>query len=337
MHSTTISISTPGTQLAVDSTHYTLRAKGRRIGRIPPGMIGQVMVHHGVEVSRKAMDRLGSTGVPVTFLGADGRIQARLVAPWKYDAAPRIEQARCLLDPATRLNLARRFVDAKVANSAHALRRHAGNHPHPSLNEAIRNLNRVRSLLPEAETIDQLLGHEGYAGRVYFGVFNRMLRPEWAVFNGRNRRPPLDPVNAVLSYCYGVLTNEAHTLVESIGLDPYIGYLHGTEARRPNLALDVIEPFRPVLADRLALRLINLGQLRPEHFVHEPPRPDVRIDREGRMKVIEVYSEWASECQEELGSDQPSPRRLLREEIQRLHDHCRRADLAGFEPHVQPQ
>lgn len=332
MFDTTIAITSPGTQLSVDSSHFTLRAGGKRIGRIPPSMIGQIVVHHGVEVTRKAMDRLGNTGVPVTFLGRDGRVQARLVPPWKYDAAPRLEQARCHLDPVLRFRLARRLVDAKIANSAAMLRRHGSNHPDQALKDAYRKLKKLRQDLGAAETIEQLMGHEGYASRVYFQVFPLMLRAEWATFTGRNRRPPKDPVNAVLSYCYGVLTNDALCLAESAGLDPYVGFLHGAEARRPNLALDLIEPFRPVLADRLALRLINLGTLKPCHFERDERNGAVYINFEGRSKILEVYAEWSRLIDDEIATGLSSPKGMLRSEVDGFARSARAGDLLGYSP-----
>lgn len=329
----TIVISDASTSLAVDSSHFTLRAKGKRIGRIPPTMMDRLIIHDGVEVSRKALDRLGKLGVPVTFLGREGRVQARLMPSWRLDAAPRLEQARIWHDPALRLRLASRFVDAKIANAAATLRRHAGNHPSAELNDAISAIRGLRSKVTAAPTIEGLMGLEGLAGRYYFAVFQRMLRAPWAEFTGRTRRPPLDPVNAVLSYCYAVLHNEIHALAEAAGLDPAIGYLHSINTNRANLALDLVEPFRSVLGDRLTLRLINLGTLKPEHFYTKTPQPGVWIDHEGRMAILKVVDQWSRACDETLGTGMPSPGGLLTREVDRFASHASRGDLMNFVPH----
>jgi CRISPR-associated protein Cas1 len=331
----TIVISDASTSLAVDSTHFTLRAKGRRIGRIPPTMIERLIIHDGVEVSRKALDRLGNLGVPVTFLGKEGRVEARLMPSWRLDAAPRLEQARIWHDPALRLRLARRFVDAKIANAAAVLRRHSGNHPSPELNDAISEMNRLRPRSASATAIDELMGIEGMAGRIYFGVFARMLRASWASFGGRNRRPPLDPVNAVLSYCYAVLHNELHSLVEAAGLDPAIGFLHSASTKRPNLALDLLEPFRAVLGDRLSLRMINLGTLKEEHFQSRLPQPGIWINYDGRMVILKEVDSWSRECDEALGEGWISPGGLLTREVDRFAKHASEGRLAEFVPHYQ--
>lgn len=331
----TIVISDASTSLAVDSSHFTLRSKGRRIGRIPPTMIERLIIHDGVEVSRKALDRLGNLGVPVTFLGKDGRVEARLMPSWRLDAAPRLEQARVWHDPALRLRLARRFVDAKIANGAAILRRHSGNHPSPELNDAVAGMKRLRPRAAAAGGIEELMGIEGLAGRIYFGVFSRMLRAPWAGFSGRNRRPPLDPVNAVLSYCYAVLHNELHSLAEAAGLDPAIGYLHSASTKRPNLALDLLEPFRAILGDRLSLRLINLGTLKEEHFDSRTPQPGIWINYEGRMSILKEVDSWSRQCDEELEAGWTSPGGLLTREVDRFAKHAAEGRLPEFVPHYQ--
>jgi CRISP-associated protein Cas1 len=187
----TIVISDPESTLSVDQTHFTLRAHNRKVGRIPPGIMDQVVIHHGVEVSRKALSRLGAIGVPVTFLDAEGRVEARLVPHWKYDAAPRLGQARAHLDPASRLLLARRLVDAKLANGLTVIRQHAGNHPDPALTAAAATLRDLRARLRRVTDIPELLGVEGIAGRTYFQALGRMLRVEWTEF--KRAHPPPTP------------------------------------------------------------------------------------------------------------------------------------------------
>lgn len=333
MFDTTIVLSSSGTQLATDSSHFTLRAKGRRIGRIPSTMIGQMIIHHGIEVSHTALERLGSLGVPTTFLDREGRVRARLCPPWKHDASPRIEQSRVFLDASARLQIARRLVDAKIANSSGVLARHSGNYPDPLLNSSAARLRKFRDQAKAAATMDELMGYEGAASRLYFSVFSRMLRPEWATFQGRNRRPPLDPVNALLSYTYAVLGHEMLARLEGVGLDPYIGFLHRVEARRPSLALDLIEPFRPVLADRLCLRLINLNILRPEHFEDRKPQPGIFLNADGRRAVLEAVVPWSDQCDESLGENLPSPRSLLTKEVDRFAKAAREQALICFQPY----
>lgn len=334
MFDTTIVLSKPDTTLGTDSSHYTLLHKGRKMGRIPPTMIEQIIVHHSVEVTRKAMERLGNTGVPVTFLNKEGRVNARLVSPWKFGGLPRIEQSRIYLDPQTRLTAARRWVDAKVANGATVLKRHYSNHPNPELNNTAKRLTQLREKIRTAQDIPSLLGYEGTVGRLYFSAFKHTLRADWAKFEERNRRPPKDPINAILSYTYAVLTNILLALTEGVGLDPYIGCLHDPDtSRRPTLALDLLEPFRPVLADRLTSRLVNLGTLKPHHFETKPLQSGTFINYEGRLAILKEFSNWSISCDDCLGKNMPSPSKLLNNEVDRYAAAAKAKELHTFIPY----
>jgi CRISPR-associated protein Cas1 len=332
----TIVISNPESQLSTDQTHFTLRSKGRKIGRIPPMMMDQVVVHHGVEVSRRALDRLGALGIPTSFLDPEGRVRARLVSPWRHDPAPRLGQAAAHFDSDTRLSIARGLVAAKIANQAAMLRNHASNHPDSRLSATAACLMSILDDLAGARTIESVMGFEGIAGREYFGAFPRMLRCDWTVFAGRNRQPPRDPVNALLSYTYAVLTNQLASLLEAEGLDPYIGYLHASEARRPSLALDLLEPFRPALADRFVLRALNLGQVNAGHF--EPPNDHggVFLSREGRLAVLKEMVGWGQGCDEVLAPKLTSPGVLLRDTAASFKSLAVTRRLAGFAPYRLP-
>ena len=335
----TIYIRDPDTTLAVDTSHFTLRSKGRRIGRIPPMMMERVILDHGVNVTRTALDRLGTLGIPVTFLGREGRVQARLVAPWKPRPGIRLGQAAAYFDTALRLALARRWIDAKIANSITVLRRYLSNHSDKALSNTVRELSRFRDRTAGASDIPELLGVEGGAARLWFEAIAKMLRVPWLTFSGRNRRPPRDPGNAVLSYIYAVLGHQILASTEAVGLDPYVGYLHQPDDRRPSLVMDLLEPFRPALGDRLMLRLLNLGTLREEHFhVPEGPANGVRICPEGRTAVLTVLTDWVSECDEVLGAGMPSPGKLMLDEVERFARHAKSGTLAQFVPyHLDPK
>jgi len=334
----TIVLSQTDLVLATDASGFTLRANKRLLARLPANLMDNVIVFHGVEVTRNALGRLGDLGVPVAFLDRDGRVQARLVAPWKHTSVARIEQSRVWLDPQARLVMAKRWVQAKLGNSAVQLRRHASNYHAPEVSYAA---SAIEDLIPRLETIDthdSLLGVEGTAGRIYFEAFRHVLRCDWTTFKGRNRRPPLDPVNAALSFVYTILCNRLHAYVEAAGLDPCIGYLHSVETRRPNLALDLMEPFRSLLGDRLVLRLFNLRQLRAEHFQAPEPSGAVYLNIEGRKAVLATLEPWSAECDEELdappgASRLTSPDRLLQLEVERYQAAAKKEALAAFEPY----
>lgn len=333
MFDKTIYIRDPKTTLAVNVSHFTLRSQGRQIGRIPPTMIGRIIVEHGVEITREALDRLGTIGATVTFLGKAGRVQARLVPPWKPNPVARLGQAHAWFDESLRFQIARRLIDAKIANCGTVLKRYLSNHRDERLSRIVKELRRFREALVSAESIPSLMGLEGMAARIWFEAIGSMLRTDWLTFEGRNRQPPKDPGNAVLSYTYALLTHQLLACVEAEGLDPYIGYLHSTESRRPSLVLDLLEPFRPALGDRLMLRLLNLGILREEHFgTPDGPHNGVRISREGREAVLLEVGKRVQDCDPVLGKGMPSPGSLLMEEVSRFGKHAATRTLAEFRP-----
>lgn len=288
-------IGTEGSTLSVDSSHYTLRHNGKKIGRIPPVMMDEVIIEDGIEISRKALDRLGNTGVSVTFMGREGEINARLVAPWRHDPTPRLEQARQYMNPQLRVALARKIVNAKIRNQISVLRSFQKNHANKRAGDIILTLSSILKSLESAADIDSVMGYEGAAARAYFSLLGSYLLPKWTAFTGRNRRPPLDPPNAALSYAYAILTNRVHALCESAGLDPYIAFLHGAEPRRPGLALDLMEPFRPMLADRFVWRQFNLKRLNADNFYSADLGVNgIRLTRDARAVFVKELVEWSN-------------------------------------------
>lgn len=330
----TIFIRNPEITLAVDTRQFTLRTDNKRLCTIPPMMIDQVIIEHDVKITRKALDRLGALGIPVTFLGREGSVQARLVAPWKPDPSGRLGQATAYFDPILRIRLARRWIDAKIANSITVLRRYLSNYKDSKLSKTTHKLTKYRDRIPRCNTQAELMGIEGMAARIWFEALGQMIRVPWLTFSGRNRRPPKDPGNSVLSYSYAVICNQLLACTEAVGLDPYVGYLHTVETRRrPTLVLDLMEPFRPALADRLMLKLLNLGTLKAEHF-YEPDGPGrgVRITREARDSIVQVLDKWIRSCDQELAPKLTSPGTLLLAEAENFARHATAGTLSEFTP-----
>jgi CRISPR-associated protein Cas1 len=330
-----IYIRSKGTTLATDSSYFTLRSKGRKIGKIPPTMVERVIMEHGVEVTRKALDRMGALGIPVTFLGPEGDVRARLVPSMRNDPRARIGQMAVYFDTELSLELARRWVNAKISHSIRAVRAYLSNHPTKELSLLVKELRTIRRVnLPRVTDLPGLIGVEGLAARHYYAAFGKMLRPGWAVFQTRTRRPPKDPVNAVLSYTYGLLCHHIQSCAEAVGLDPCVGYLHGGEEKRPALALDLMEPFRPFLADRLALRLINLGTIGADDF-HYPDGPQnaLRIRPEARSNLIEGFYQWIQQCDSELDARHlSSPGGIVLREIEAFAKAATQRQLNRFHP-----
>jgi CRISPR-associated protein Cas1 len=199
-----------------------------------------------------------------------------------------------------RLAIARCCVAGKIHNSRQMLLRSARDAApdrQAELRRIADDLAAITPSLPDISEIDELLGAEGHAARLYYRGFALLLRPAEGIppFTLRTRRPPTDPVNAVLSFLYGLLRSSIHGGAEEVGLDPYVGFLHGLRPGKPSLALDLMEEYRPVFADRLTLTLFNRRQVRAEHF-EDLPGGAVRLTDDGRKLVL---TEWQESRQRE--------------------------------------
>jgi CRISPR-associated protein Cas1 len=230
----------------------------------------------------------------VSFLSERGRFLARIEGATSGNVLLRREQYRRADDPAASARLAQAFVSAKVFNARIVLMRAARDHPdtqgRPEVEAAATRLGQVVDDLRQDRELDAIRGMEGDAARVYFSVFDHLIttQKEDFFFHERTRRPPMDSMNALLSFLYTILAHDCRSALESVGLDPQVGFLHRDRPGRPSLALDLLEEFRPLLADRVALSLVNLRQLQSKGFrIHEAGA--VFMDDETRKTVLATY------------------------------------------------
>ena len=230
------------------------------------------------------------------------------------------DQHAHLDDSEKTLALARQCVAGKIQNARTLLLRSARD-THAAddiakLHEAADSLGQAINALRSAEDLNTLRGVEGIAARRYFEAFNLMLKADNTEFalEGRNRRPPRDRPNALLSFAYALLRGECEAALEGVGLDPQVGYLHSLRPGRPSLALDLMEELRPAVADRFVLRLVNRRQIRPAHF-EETPGGAVRLTDDGRRSFLQAYQQRKTE---------QTAHRVLKQSI-----------AVGLVPHIQ--
>lgn len=259
-------------EITARSGSLVLLRKGIPFQTIPPHEVDEVHLHGGAELTTAGRNFLLARGIDVVFLTLDGRTRGRLVGEESSWGARRIAQYRLITDDAKRLGLARALVRGKIDNQITLVRARQKHLKRDELAEGILLLKAQVDRADRAPSLDSVRGVEGFAAKVYFGSFGVMLTHEGFAWNGRNRRPPRDPVNAALSFGYTMLCNRVEHAVRRAGLDPYLGVLHETIRGAPALALDLAEEFRPVV-DGLVLNLLNRRQLGPEDF--EPPSPEV--------------------------------------------------------------
>lgn len=297
----TLYVTTPESYLHLD--HDTLRVEVERETRlrVPLHHLSAVVCFGHVMVSPILMHRLADEGKTLVLLDGHGRFKARLEGPVSGNVLLRQAQHHRVASADFSLAAAKSCIAGKLKNCRQVLLRGAREtgraEDNAELSSVADEFVRALARLEHAPDLDAVRGIEGDAAKRYFAVFGLLVRPEArADFtpNGRTRRPPLDRMNALLSFFYSMLMNDARSAVESVGLDPQVGFLHAVRPGRAALALDLMEEFRPLLADRLALTLINRRQIDATDFV-ERPGGAVILGDAARKRAVVAYQERKQE------------------------------------------
>jgi len=245
--------------------------KGKRvIQSIPASNLKRLVIAGWNSLTGSVLDFLIKNQVDTVFITPTGRFRARLLLDDTGHVELRQRQYVRLADPGFRTATARSVVGAKLENHVRFLRRRASQGALSELASVALQIKALSRHLEGEEDIDRIRGIEGYAARQMYGVFGLLIKNEKFEFKGRNRRPPLDPVNALLSFVYTLLTNEVQNAIKIAGLDPYLGALHEPGRGRPSLACDLVEEWR-AWGERMVLTLINRKVVMPEDFVFRKP------------------------------------------------------------------
>ncbi len=298
-HLNTLYVTSEGARLRRDGQNLVVMVDDVEKGRFPIHGLGGVVAIGRAGASRAALELCVENGVTVTFLSESGRFLARVEGPVSGNVLLRREQYRRSEDRTGCAALVRTMVIGKALNQRAVVRRALRDHgekfgepTRAALSAAENRLTDIARRAQREAEIDSLRGLEGEAGRVYFGAFDHLVLvgDEGLRFRGRSRRPPLDPVNALLSFVYTLLTHDLRSACETVGLDPAVGFLHRDRPGRPSLALDLAEEFRPWLADRLVLSLLNRRQIEARDF-RRLENGAVLMSDEARRTVIVAYQE----------------------------------------------
>ncbi len=255
---------------------------------VPLIKIDQVIVVGEITLTTPALVALLEHGVEVCYLSAHGIYQGRLSPPFSKNTFLRRKQYAACADDERTLKLARWIVTGKLENQRTMLLRSNRKVNDSAVAEAAEYIKREIRGVPQAASLDALRGVEGTGAAAYFGAFGRLLRQELG-FTRRVRRPATDPVNAVLGLAYTCLMNQVMSAIQVVGLDPYAGYLHTAQYARPSLALDLMEEFRPLVADSVVLTLINTQALQASDF--EAELGTFRLTRAGRRRFYERFED----------------------------------------------
>lgn len=299
-HQNTLYVTTQGAYLAKDGEAVAVRIEKEVKLRVPIHMLGGIVCFGQVAASPFLLGFCGERGVGVSFLTENGRFLARVEGPTSGNVLLRREQYRRADDGAASAALTRSILTAKIANSRTVILRALRDRPEAAGAEALRaatvTLGQLLTGLQEGVPLDALRGMEGGAARAYFEVFDHLItqQKEDFFFRERSRRPPLDNVNALLSFLYTLLRHDLEAALESVGLDPAVGFLHRDRPGRPSLALDLMEELRAYFADRLALSLVNLQQVRLADFTRQESG-GVVMSGEARKAVLVAYQKRKAE------------------------------------------
>ncbi len=298
----TLYVTSPDTYLALDGENIVVRKEEQEVIRLPLHNLEGIVAFGYTGASPALMGACARQNIALCFMTPRGRFLARVVGEVRGNVLLRKHQYRVSDDPALSLEVARHMITGKLFNSRWVLERATRDHglrlDTDKLKDASLALRSAMAAAAACDNLEALRGVEGEGAARYFGVLDDLIlqQKENFIFTGRNRRPPLDKVNALLSFVYTLLANETSSALEAVGLDPYVGFLHRDRPGRVSLALDVMEELRPVMADRFVLSLINRREVNHSGFSVQESGA-VIMDDDTRKVVL---SAWQARKQETI-------------------------------------
>lgn len=292
-----IYIQTQNAWVHKDNDNLVMKVGDELKARVPIHKLQGLVCFGQVSISPYLMAHCAENGVTITYLNQYGKFLARVEGPVRGNVLLRRTQHLTGADKDKSLVIARTMLSGKLYNQRAVLRRYLrdyGDQPEAEtmqseLSTAEKRLSRCLQQLAECDSIDTLMGREGEAAQVYFGVFQHLIRQPHFQFDARRRRPPTDPINSLLSFCYTLLTHDCRSALETTGLDPASGFLHQLRSGRPSLALDLAEEFRPMV-DRFVLSLVNKRQLAVNDF-ETWPNGSVTLKEEPRRTLLVAWQD----------------------------------------------
>ena len=337
----TLYITTPDAFLRLEGETVCVMIEKEKRLQVPLHHLGGFVLFGHTMMSPGLMGRCADDGRSVVWLGRNGDFRFRLQGPVNGNILLRQVQFQKAVDSPQTLVLAKAFIAGKLRNSRQVLMRAAreskNDDEQSELGKAAKLLEGNIRKLEFAENLDSVRGLEGDGARIYFGQLTTVIgeaNREIFAFNTRNRRPPKDRFNALISFLYALVLSDCRSALETVGLDPQMGFLHVPRPGRDSLALDLMEEFRPVMADRLALTLINRGQLKAKDFDCREG-DSVLLNDTGRRTVITAYQERKQDALNHPVLEQSVAIGLLPQLQARLLARYLREDIGAYVPFLQ--
>ena len=286
-------VSSEGGYLSLDGENVVIIDGDKEIGRVPLHNLEEIVSFGYRGASPALMGACAERDISLCFMTPQGRFLARIIGKTKGNVLLRRKQHQ-IASSEESLGIAKNCILGKIYNARWVLERATRDHPMQVDVEALKKasgfLKEAMNRVMATQDKDQLRGEEGEAARVYFGIFDELILQQKKdfVFLGRSRRPPMDKVNALLSFCYSLLTSSVASALETVGLDPYVGMMHADRPGRASLALDLMEELRPAVADRFVLSLINKRIINGKDFIQKENGAVLMKDDSRRT----VLAEW---------------------------------------------
>jgi CRISPR-associated protein Cas1 len=335
----TLFVMTEGSYLHLESETLKVKVDGVTRLQVPLHHLGGLVLFGNVMTSPFLLHKCADDGRSVVLLDRNGRYRCRMIGKVGGNVLLRHQQHLAIEDLQQQLPVVRNIIAAKIQNARQVLlraqRESKNTEDSAALQRAVGLLGRSVERLPPAADIEFMRGLEGEAARIYFGCLDLIITQNREDFRmtGRNRRPPRDRINALLSFLYVMLLNDCISAIESVGLDPQMGFLHVMRPGRPSLGLDLMEELRPILADRLALTLINLRQIAADDF-EERIGGAVYLNDKGRKTVVTAYQKRKQDEVQHPVLEQTMPLGLIPHVQARLLARHLRGDLDTYTPYL---
>ena len=313
----TLYLTEQGSKLRKMSKRLVVEKSGTTLLEVPAYGIDRVLIFGAVQLSTQAISFLLNSGIEVSFLSTTGRLKGKLTPVQSKNVFLRLAQYDRYKDKEFKLMIARSILETKLKNQRTLALRYQRNHPGIDFDSELGVISHSLSLLPHKKKISSLMGLEGASAGAYYRCYAKMLSRNFT-FEKRTRHPPLDPTNALLSLGYVLITNEIAALVESVGFDPFIGFLHALRYGRHSLPLDLVEEFRHPVIDGLVLTLINTGSIKEADF-HKESNGAVLLNKDALKRFLSLYEERMEKpFLYREGDTYTSYRKLFRTQVEKM-------------------
>lgn len=269
-----------GATIGISDNRFQVKYKDGLLKSVPIETLEIIEVFGKVQITTQCLEECLKKGINIIFYSTNGSYYGRLISTSHVNVKRQRLQADLGKNDVFKLAFSKRVIDAKIKNQIVIIRRYARNKEiniERSIDEMQYMLRKIKN---QCSTIDQLMGYEGAAAKIYFKVIGKLINPDFS-FSGRNRRPPLDPFNSMISLGYSIMLNEIYGKLEGKGLNPYFGIMHRDREKHPTLASDLMEEWRAVLIDSTVLSMLNGHELNKEDFYTDLEGPGVFLAKEG--------------------------------------------------------